>query len=91
MAQDEVGLQRPDHVTMGSDCALDWSHVPHLKSSEERQSWKNGSRDAVIQAPVASECIPYIILSANKTSKQQRSAGDSTGTQTPAGVGCSRV
>lgn len=66
LAQDKVWLQHPHHVMAQT---VDWSHVPHLKSAEQRRSWKNCSRDAVIPAPLASECIPYIILSA-KHNKQ---------------------
>lgn len=80
VAQDKVGIQRPHHVMTGSDCGLDWSHVPQLKSAEGRQSRKNRSPDAAILALVSSEYIPHIILSANKTSKQGAQLGGSTGT-----------
>ena len=30
----KLDFRVPHHVMMGSDCVLDWSHVPHLKSAE---------------------------------------------------------
>lgn len=67
--KDKVGLQSQHHVMMGSDCVLDWSHVPHLKSAQVGLSWKKSSCDAV---KPASEHIPDIICSSpNETSKQQ--------------------
>lgn len=56
---------------MGSECALDQSHVPDLKSAEQRQSRKNNSFNVVMCANAFHVLFILQIKQLNNGARQQ--------------------